>query len=97
MLVVSAGCAGLPSYPTLLPKCGSAAAPPTHYDHIVVIMEENRTWSLVGGVGFGDPFMPFLHDAGSRLGQRFGIHHATLQIEVASTGAACALAPAHVV
>jgi hypothetical protein len=41
--------------------CGSAAKPPATYHHIVVIMEENRTWSKVGGVGFADPAMPYLH------------------------------------
>lgn len=34
--------------------CGRTdQAPPEHYDHVVVIMEENRTWSQVGGLGFG--------------------------------------------
>jgi cobalt-zinc-cadmium efflux system protein len=45
----------------------------------------------------GHPGDAFLHGACSQLQQRFGIHHATLQIEVAKTGAACALAPDHVV
>jgi cobalt-zinc-cadmium efflux system protein len=45
----------------------------------------------------GHPGDAFLRDACGRLQERFGIHHATLQIEVASTGAACALAPDHVV
>jgi PKD repeat protein len=39
--------------------CGSGGTPPATYDHIVVIMEENRRWSDVGGVGFGG--MPYLH------------------------------------
>ena len=41
--------------------CGSAATPVATYHHIVVVMEENRTWSKVGGVGFADPTMPYLH------------------------------------
>lgn len=45
----------------------------------------------------GHPGDTFLHEACSTLAERFGIHHATLQIEVAKTGAACALAPDHVV
>ena len=45
----------------------------------------------------GHPGDPFLRTACLGLDERFGIHHATLQIEVASTGAACALAPDHVV
>lgn len=45
----------------------------------------------------GHPGDAFLFQAGQRLQERFGIQHATLQIEVASTGAACALAPDHVV
>jgi PKD repeat protein len=39
--------------------CGSGGTPPATYHHIVVIMEENRRWSDVGGVGFGS--MPYLH------------------------------------
>jgi hypothetical protein len=42
-------------------RCGSEAAAPATYGHIVVVMEENRTWSGVGGVGFADPAMPYLH------------------------------------
>jgi len=41
--------------------CASTAAPPSRYQHIVVFSFENRTWSGVGGVGFGDPAMPYLH------------------------------------
>ena len=40
------------------PPCGRAVPPPARYDHVVVIMEENRTWPLVGGVGFAA--MPFV-------------------------------------
>src|SRR5712692_5647074 len=39
--------------------CASTAAPPSRYQHIVVFSFENRTWSGVGGVGFGA--MPYLH------------------------------------
>jgi cobalt-zinc-cadmium efflux system protein len=45
----------------------------------------------------GHPGDAFLHSACGTLEERFGIHHATLQIEVAPTGTACALAPDHVV
>ena len=41
--------------------CGASAEPPATYRHIVVVINENRTWSSVGGVGFGDPSMPYLH------------------------------------
>jgi phospholipase C len=34
--------------------CGSTASPPHAYKHVVVIMEENRTWPRVGGPGFGE-------------------------------------------
>jgi hypothetical protein len=34
------------------------AVPPTTYDHVVVVMLENRTWRQVGGPGFGR--MPYL-------------------------------------
>jgi hypothetical protein len=33
-------------------------APPATYGHVVVVVMENRTWSQVGGVGFGS--MPYL-------------------------------------
>jgi hypothetical protein len=39
--------------------CGSTASPPLTYKHVVVIMEENRTWSRVGGPGFSA--LPYLH------------------------------------
>lgn len=39
----------------------------------------------------------FLRDAGERLAHDFGIGHATLQIEIGDTAAACPLAPDHVV
>ena len=45
----------------------------------------------------GHPGDDFLRSACGSLEQRFGIHHATLQIEVAATGTACAFAPDHVV
>jgi len=40
--------------------CGSTAAPPAHYDHVVVFSFENRTWSNVG-LGFSATTMPYLH------------------------------------
>ena len=39
----------------------------------------------------------FLRSAAALLEGRFGIHHATLQIEIADTSKACAFAPDHVV
>ena len=39
----------------------------------------------------------FLRSAADLLEARFGIHHATLQIEIADTAKACAFAPDHVV
>ena len=39
----------------------------------------------------------FLRTAAALLEERFGIHHATLQIEIADTAQACAFAPDHVV
>lgn len=59
---LAGGCAP-PQYPTNAAKCGSTATPPRRYQHVVVIMEENRTWPGVGGAGFKDPYMPFLRDA----------------------------------
>ena len=66
LLGISASCAPPPTYPSNASKCGATTAPPALYQHIVVIMEENRTWSDVGGVGFGDQYMPYLHDAGTQ-------------------------------
>jgi hypothetical protein len=49
-----------PTPPPLAPGiCGSTAAPPATYQHLVVIMLENRTWPDVGGPGFGA--MPYTH------------------------------------
>lgn len=48
------------STPTSSP-CGSSATPPATYRHIVVVMNENQTWDDVGGIGFTDPAMPYLH------------------------------------
>jgi cobalt-zinc-cadmium efflux system protein len=45
----------------------------------------------------GHPGDAFLQRICGELDTRFGIHHATLQIEVADTARACALAPDHVV
>jgi len=38
--------------------CDSTAAPPAHYDHVIVFSFENRTWSNVG-LGFTN--LPYLH------------------------------------
>ena len=67
VVVLSAGLSAcsVPTPVSNAAKCGSASAVPATYDHVVVIMEENRTWDTVGGVGFTDPFMPFLRDLGS--------------------------------
>ena len=43
--------------------CGIPSPAPTRYSSVVVFAFENRTWSTVGGVGFGTG-MPYLH--GSR-------------------------------
>ena len=43
----------------------------------------------------GHPGDAFLNDLGRTLDTRFGIHHATVQIEVGDTAAACELAPEH--
>jgi hypothetical protein len=45
--------------------CGSTAAPPAHYDHVVVFSFENRTWSNVG-LGFSATTMPYLHSLASQ-------------------------------
>jgi hypothetical protein len=44
--------------------CGSTAAPPAHYQHVVIFSFENRTWSNVG-LGFSASTMPYLHSLAS--------------------------------
>src|SRR5207237_7567530 len=50
--------------PSATDPCGSTASPPAKYDHVVVIMNENRTWSTVGGTGFLS--MPYLHSVAQK-------------------------------
>ena len=50
------------STPTI---CGSTAAPPAHYQHVVIFSLENRTWSNVG-LGFSASTMPYLHSLASQ-------------------------------
>ena len=49
---------------SLAKPCGSKATPPKQYDHVVILMEENRTWDggrTPGvGKGFSGGKMPFL-------------------------------------
>ena len=45
--------------------CGIPAPHPSRYASVVVFAFENRTWSTVGGVGFGTG-MPYLHSLGQR-------------------------------
>ncbi|MFZ4519699.1 MAG: alkaline phosphatase family protein [Microthrixaceae bacterium] len=64
LVVALPGCT-VPSYPSTAAACGAAAPAPARYDHVVVVMMENRTWDAVGGVGFGDRYMPYLKDLGA--------------------------------
>jgi hypothetical protein len=57
--------------PSLAEPCGrSTAAPPSTYRHVIVIVEENRTWSggasPAVGLGFSATKMPFLHGLAAR-------------------------------
>jgi hypothetical protein len=45
--------------------CGIPSPHPTRYSSVVVFAFENRTWSTVGGVGFGTG-MPYLHALAQR-------------------------------
>ena len=45
--------------------CASTAAPPAHYQHVVIFSFENRTWSNVG-LGFSASTMPYLHSLASQ-------------------------------
>ena len=55
---------------SLTAPCGRVTAPPAHYAHVVVIMEENRTWtggrSPAVGLGFSPTKMPFLHSLSTK-------------------------------
>jgi len=44
--------------------CGNPGAPPAGYSSVVVFSFENRTWSTVGGPGFGG--MPYLHSLAAK-------------------------------
>lgn len=46
------------------PVCGNEGAPPAGYSAVVVFSFENRTWSTVGGAGFGA--MPYLHSLAAK-------------------------------
>ena len=50
--------------PTLAAPCGSTAEPPSTYEHVVMLVNENRTWtggrSNAVGMGFSGGDMPFL-------------------------------------
>jgi hypothetical protein len=50
--------------PTLSAPCGSTAEPPSTYEHVVMLVNENRTWtggrSPAVGMGFSGGDMPFL-------------------------------------
>jgi hypothetical protein len=46
--------------PSLAAPCGRSTAVPARYDHVVVLVEENRSWNGIG-LGFNASAMPFLH------------------------------------
>jgi len=50
--------------PTLAAPCGAAAEPPATYEHVVMLVNENRTWtggrSNAVGMGFSGGDMPYL-------------------------------------
>ncbi len=48
-------------------RCGNAATG-NKIDTVIVISEENHTWGDVGGVGFGDPAMPYTHALAAQCG-----------------------------
>src|SRR5436190_2973731 len=52
----------------------SIAAPP-RYDHVVIVMEENRTQTQIIGDRVNAPYMNSLADAGVVLGEMFAITH----------------------
>jgi hypothetical protein len=58
-------CAGTGGAGGAVGVCASNAAPPAHYDHVVIFSFENRTWSNVG-LGFSATTMPYLHSLASQ-------------------------------
>ncbi|MCU1352821.1 MAG: acid phosphatase [Acidimicrobiales bacterium] len=66
VILMVAGLTGCdPAPPSAAAPCGRTSAPVAKYDHVMVVMEENRTWSGGAtpgvGAGFDAPKMPFLH------------------------------------
>jgi iron complex outermembrane receptor protein len=63
--------------------CNNGQAAPAQYQKVVVFSFENRTWSGVGGVGFGS--MPYLHSlAASYLSTPQTISDGTDHVDPAS-------------
>ena len=64
------------SGPSLAKPCGRTTAPPSKYDHVVIIMEENRTWtggnSPAVGLDFSPGVMPFLHGLATKCASYAG-------------------------
>lgn len=56
--------------PSLSDPCGRSAPPPNKYEHVVMLLEENRTWSggrtAAVGLSFSGGQMPFLGGLGKR-------------------------------
>ncbi|WP_426572066.1 alkaline phosphatase family protein [Aquihabitans sp. McL0605] len=63
LAVLSSGLAGCGL--SAAAPCNRTGRPPTRYQHVLVLVEENRTWSGGGtpavGLGFSARKMPFLH------------------------------------
>jgi hypothetical protein len=57
----------------ILPRATDAA--PHRYDHVVIVMEENRTVTQIIGDRVNAPFINSLADGGVRLGSMFAIEH----------------------
>ncbi len=64
-IVVTLAAPGCSPHPSAAAPCGRRTAPPSRYDHVVVLVEENRTWNRVG-LGFRASMMPFLHGLAKR-------------------------------
>ncbi|HEY4378247.1 MAG TPA: alkaline phosphatase family protein [Acidimicrobiales bacterium] len=62
--------AAVAAAPSLSAPCGRATTPPARYSHVVVMLEENRTWaggrSPAVGMGFSATKMPFLHSLAAK-------------------------------
>jgi len=65
----------LVAFALILVLASAASAAPPRYDHVVIVMEENRTLTQIIGDRVNAPYINSLADNGVRIGSMFGITH----------------------